>query len=341
MWRTPKRTPSRVRRARSAAPSASAPRARRASATLPSPSTSRKARPRPGPSSPAAACRRRNGRASVARWPSSQRASRWRTAAARRPAQAVGEQRLEPRRERGRPGQQARDGAAWPPRRAPGDDAPAASAKASSGAAIRRFAAAPQLGHQHAPRRRAERPLLGVLGARLEHVAQPLEPADDVAADHDRAVVLDRGERRAALQALEQRLGAPVDEALGQALVQRVAQRVLDRAGALLPMRRIVAASRRGGRRRSRCGCGRAARSACRCRRRCARAARPDRRPSRSAGGRGRRAGRTPCRAAADGPRSGSCGNPGSGRPPTAGARRRARSRALADRRAGAPAPSG
>ena len=101
--------------------------------------------------------------------------------------------------------------------------------------------AAPDLGPEDAPRRRAQRPALGILAARLELVAQPLDPADRVAVDQDRAVLLDRRERRAALQALEQRLGAPVDEALGQPLVQRVAQLVLDGARPLLP----VAASNR------------------------------------------------------------------------------------------------
>jgi len=61
-----------------------------------------------------------------------------------------------------------------------------------------------------------------------------------VAVDQDRAVLLDRGERRAALQALEQRLGAPVDEALRQPLVQGVAQPVLDGARPLLPVARRI-----------------------------------------------------------------------------------------------------
>ena len=123
---------------------------------------------------------------------------------------------------------------------APGDDAALGQREGLVRGVDQALRPAPQLGHQHAARRGAERPLLGVRGARREQVAQPLEPADHVVADHDRAVVLDRGELRAVLQALEQRLRAAVDEALGQPVVQRVAQRVLDRAGALLPMRRIA-----------------------------------------------------------------------------------------------------
>ena len=65
-------------------------------------------------------------------------------------------------------------------------------------------------------------------------------PADRVAVDQDRAVLLDRRERRAALQAFQQRLGAPVDEPLGQPLVQRIAQLVLDGARPLLPVARGI-----------------------------------------------------------------------------------------------------
>jgi hypothetical protein len=62
-----------------------------------------------------------------------------------------------------------------------------------------------------------------------------------VAVDQHLAVLGDGREHLAALaQALEQGRGAAVDEALGEALVQGVAEPVLDLGGALLPVARVA-----------------------------------------------------------------------------------------------------
>ena len=75
-------------------------------------------------------------------------------------------------------------------------------------------------------------------GVGREHEA--VEPADGVAFDHDLAGFADlRLELRVLAQPPHQHAGAAVDEALGQPLVQRVGQLVLDAAGDALPMLRI------------------------------------------------------------------------------------------------------
>ena len=215
---------------------------------------------------------------------------------------------------------------------------PAASAKALVLGGDQALGAAPQLRHQHAPRRGALRPLLGIRRAGGQQVAQALDAADRLVLDHDRAVVLDPRELGAALQALEQHLRAAVDEALGQPVVQRIAQRVLDRARALLPVRRIAqpvgvvgdvgpGADVREPRDQRVDVAGRALE------------------PRDLVGdpvGRqppvvGEMA-EHPVEQMRGEPRSASCGSPGSGRPPRAGARRQASRRAPAPRRA-APAP--
>ena len=62
-----------------------------------------------------------------------------------------------------------------------------------------------------------------------------------MAVDRDLAAGVDEGRVLALVaQRAHQRRGAPVDEALGQPLVQRVGQPVLDLARPLLPMRGIV-----------------------------------------------------------------------------------------------------
>ena len=75
----------------------------------------------------------------------------------------------------------------------------------------------------------------GRRGRRREHEA--VEPADHVALDHHLAGLADVGlERRVLAQAPHQHAGAAIDETLGQPLVQRIGQPVLDRARDLLPM---------------------------------------------------------------------------------------------------------
>ena len=106
--------------------------------------------------------------------------------------------------------------------------------------------------------------------------AEALEPADEVRLDVDRAVVADiGGQLLLGAQALHQRAGAPVDEALRQLLVQRIRQRILDLARAALPVRGVLQPVGRDWTRTSTCGCARCASPACRCRRRCGRTARP------------------------------------------------------------------
>ena len=66
---------------------------------------------------------------------------------------------------------------------------------------------------------------------------KPLQAADVVRLDVDRAVLGDLGvELVLLLQPAHQRAGAAVDEALGEPLVQRIGQAVLDGARAVLPV---------------------------------------------------------------------------------------------------------
>ena len=146
----------------------------------------------------------------------------------------------------------------------------------------------------------------------------------------------------AVVEAARQRRGAAVDEALGQALVQRVRQPVLDGAGALLPVRGIV----EPGRPVRDVGPGADMREPHQQRIDVALDLLEARdlvaRPSRSAACRRRGAGGgRSARQGADAHRPASCGNPGSGRRPTAAARRRGRARGRrCCRRARAPRAS-
>ena len=71
--------------------------------------------------------------------------------------------------------------------------------------------------------------------------AEAVEPADIMVLDQDLAVGADlRRDLLLVAQAAHQHAGPPVDEALGQPLMQRVGQAVLDGPRAALPMLRIV-----------------------------------------------------------------------------------------------------
>ena len=159
--------------------------------------------------------------------------------APRRAVQAVRDEQLQARHQRRWTGPQLADrplGAA----RGRHDAAVIVQPQRLVGGCEQRFRPAAQLGAERLLRGRAQHAPLDVHPGRLDGVAQALDPPDRLALDHDRAVVVDRRQLAVAVQALEQRLGAPVDEALGQALVQGVAQRVLDRARAPLPVERVV-----------------------------------------------------------------------------------------------------
>ena len=79
----------------------------------------------------------------------------------------------------------------------------------------------------------ASEPAADASGANMKAV----EPADGMAFDHDLAGLADFSfEHRVLAQPPHQHAGAAVDEALGQTLVQRIRQLVLDRAGDALPM---------------------------------------------------------------------------------------------------------
>ncbi len=76
---------------------------------------------------------------------------------------------------------------------------------------------------------------------RVGDKAQAVEPADIGALDPDLAGRRHRGGQRVLGGELAHQKGrAPIDEALGDAVVQRVGEPVLDAAGALLPGRRAV-----------------------------------------------------------------------------------------------------
>ena len=86
-----------------------------------------------------------------------------------------------------------------------------------------------------------------------------------------------------------QHRGAAVDEALGQPLVERVAEAAPRPRACARPISPAPSASRRGGRYRPSCGCRRGGRRAPRCRRSYCRAGRPRRRTIRAGCGRLRR----------------------------------------------------
>jgi hypothetical protein len=121
---------------------------------------------------------------------------------ARLAAQAVGQQRLDPGHQRGRPGQQPPDRCRLR-RPVPQDAALRVEREGVVARSDHGPGAALDLGPEHTPCGSTQDPALGILAARLELVAQPLDPADRVAVDQDLAVVLDRRQRRAVLQALE------------------------------------------------------------------------------------------------------------------------------------------
>src|SRR5262245_29989368 len=81
---------------------------------------------------------------------------------------------------------------------------------------------------------------VNAFGLRIGIKAEAFEPTDEVAFDLNCAVVGNLGVKLVLfLEPAHQRAGAPVDEALGQALVQRIRQTVLNGACAALPMLRI------------------------------------------------------------------------------------------------------
>ena len=81
--------------------------------------------------------------------------------------------------------------------------------------------------------------------ARIGHEAEAFQLADGFAADGDAAgfVQRQRGEFVVA-QMLHQHRSAPVDETLGQPLMQRIRQPVFHRAGDALPMRAVARPAR-------------------------------------------------------------------------------------------------
>ena len=82
-----------------------------------------------------------------------------------------------------------------------------------------------------------ERPRLRACGRGIRRENEFIEPADGVTLDHDFAALPDLGlENRILAQSTHQHAGAAVDEPLGEALMQRVRQLVLDRAGNALPV---------------------------------------------------------------------------------------------------------
>ena len=177
---------------------------------------------------------------SSARWPSSHCPSRWPI------APRVGPCRLSATSSSRRGTSGDGPGRSWPT----GPSAPRAGRHSDAalivepqglvGGCEQRFRPAAQLGAERPFRGRAQHAPLHVDAGRLDGVAQALDPPDRLAFDQDRAVVIDRRQLAVAVQTFEQRLGAPVDEALGQPLVQGIAQRVLDRARPLLPVERVV-----------------------------------------------------------------------------------------------------
>ena len=154
--------------------------------------------------------------------------------------QAVGDEQLQARHQRRWTRPQLADRPLGAARGPPHDAAVIVQPQRLVGACEQRFRPAAQLRAERPFRGRAQHAPLDVDAGRLDGVAQALDPPDRLAVDHDRAVVVDRRQLAVAVQAFEQRLGAPVDEALGQALVQGIAQRVLDRARAPLPVERVV-----------------------------------------------------------------------------------------------------
>ena len=83
------------------------------------------------------------------------------------------------------------------------------------------------------------------LGLRVGEEAEALEPADEMLLDLDRAVLADVGcELLLVAHAAHQSARAAVDEALGELLVQRVRQRVLDLARLALPVHGVLEPAR-------------------------------------------------------------------------------------------------
>ena len=115
-----------------------------------------------------------------------------------------------------------------------------------------------ELPGEHARGRIARGPTMDALGLRVGKEAEALQAADKMLLHVHRPVLGDLGVKLVLfLQALHQRTGAPVDEALRQLLVERIGQTVLDGAGALLPMLGIGQPIDSGSTRKSRCGYGR------------------------------------------------------------------------------------
>ena len=114
--------------------------------------------------------------------------------------------------------------------------------KASGLAAATRRARMRQLAREHLRRRVARRLAVDALAACVSgEKRKPLSRPTIVVLDVDRAVLGDLGVQLLLVaHALHERAGAPVDEALRQALVQRVRKPVLDRARAPLPVGRVL-----------------------------------------------------------------------------------------------------
>ncbi len=187
---------------------------------------------------------------------------------AQRRLEEIAGEYLDPRLERAFAGIEPPDRAAAPEQRAIG-----ARANSSSGAAASsrtRAAISPRSTRWAA----ASKVLASPPSAHgIGHEAEAVEPADRLALDLDLAGAADRGQQLARRgEPLHQESRAAIDEALGDAVVQRVGEPVLDGARALLPLRGVGEPVRRDARYRSRCGYARCASSACRYRRRRGRA---------------------------------------------------------------------